>query len=1482
MQCTFHIVLLLLSSFALGCQDLYPPLLFIVLSAPLLLQCPRWHVARSSTHATGDFVVHIGMCNDQCASANLWQRLIPTLLPTYAFQMVSKTGATRHEGCFPGRTRADNVLPLGPCTDTLSRVDSHVGEGTPAGLQLRTSGPSCSQALVSCRSLLTQLVFMTLTSHFGIQSFLSIPPLQLTCRFHEFAPRYPRPQDFASYPHVCAVKHLLCTRVGEATHPGPEDDTFALGCINPTGLNSKFAITASLPSGIFGVSETHLTSKGIQQFRKGSQMVKSPFSLHHGVAVPPRSRHSVSGEYSGVGFLAACPARAAPTTWPDGMQESTRVHVVNFFVQPMWILGAVIYGFPTCPHKTSCLLDAATQRVVIEGAGPRFLCGDFNLETGQVQCAEFWRSRGFIEIQDLRQRISGSEPLPTCKGKTRKDFCWISSELQSLFVSAFVDHTYFADHASLYAKLRPPQNSIPRFVWRMPLHMQKDSLPTGPLPSRPRPRIPSLQNDPDAYYLSVCKQYENDVSDYNIAQGKPPLGSEYRGRAATKDTKVIRTPKTPVPKGRQGEVAPAYFQPAVVYAQRFRQLRRLQALAQNLQKGSSTITAVEYRSGLWASILASTGFPPSFSIWWPTRPVKLVGDVQAIPLEIPTIAHTKALLAALEANIRHYEKQRQSASRAFGKAASKLDPALIFQDLRDPMPMSVETLLETTEAQVIEVDPQDFSITVDPPGNWSQALPLQTPDGPTSLIHVEGDKLWCDAAPTVQEGDRVRQENYMGSLLDIFRAFGEAWARRWQKHEGVLAERWDRVLHTIQPVPDTEKMHLRPITLQAWRDTVRSKNPRTSPGPDGISRLDLLAMPDDLTQFIIDICHHAEQTGSWPRAALQGVVSAIQKAHTSSTVNDFRPITIFSLIYRVWGSLRARQCLSYLHKIAPPSLFGNRPGVSASAVWYELQCVIESSSLDDQALCGFTADIIKAFNCIPRAPTLAVALLKGLRRSVVVGWTGALMAITRRFKVRSSVGPPLLASTGLPEGCAMSCVGMLLINMALHEFFNSVAPAPYLTTYVDNWACRASSPSDAQVACDHMHALAAAWDLQLDSKKLVFWATSPQCRRHLRQAGCKVALDFKELGAHVRFSRRKTNYTQTVRVRSLETRWGRLSASLSPYARKVSALKTAAWPRALHSISNVELGECHFSALRSGAMRGINAKAPGANPVIHLSLIEHPTADPAYFALQESFLGARRMAPKIHAAHTLDLLAQGGHATVPGPVAILLDRANAIGLPWHPETQTFVDEFGPLDLWECCPNELTFRLTWAWQQSAATKLQHRRGFSGLDLVDPALSRRALKTLTPVEKSMINVARNGTFFTQDALRYFQEGETPHCVHCGAVDSIRHRIFECPFFVSARQQLPVPSSELQQLEDFQAHGTRRSVLEYTDRSWTHGPVHRRHMRCPNKTRTPGCGMGSGSGASWPLSSGGSLRAFAGAATNSVQGRNLRDLACLSRGP
>ena len=36
-------------------------------------------------------------------------------------------------------------------------------------------------------------------------------------------------------------------------------------------------------------------------------------------------------------------------------------------------------------------------------------------------------------------------------------------------------------------------------------------------------------------------------------------------------------------------------------------------------------------------------------------------------------------------------------------------------------------------------------------------------------------------------------------------------------------------------------------------------------------------------------------------------------------------------------------------------------------------------------------------------------------------------------------------------------------------------------------------------------------------------------------------------------------------------------------------------------------------------MRGLNARKPGANPLLHLGMVEFPVSDPGFFALRSSF-----------------------------------------------------------------------------------------------------------------------------------------------------------------------------------------------------------------------------------------------------------------------
>ena len=285
-------------------------------------------------------------------------------------------------------------------------------------------------------------------------------------------------------------------------------------------------------------------------------------------------------------------------------------------------------------------------------------------------------------------------------------------------------------------------------------------------------------------------------------------------------------------------------------------------------------------------------------------------------------------------------------------------------------------------------------------------------------------------------------------------------------------------------------------------------------------------------------------------------------------------------------------------------------------------------------------------------------------------------------------------------------------------------PELRVLTFVDNWEACARDPSQVLQAAAAQESFVQSWDLQLDPAKTKFWATQPRDRAFFRAAGSHVALDFKELGAHFQVSRRQTNSTQVARFKDLKPKWRRLAASVAPYTQKLRCLRVVAWPAALHAISIVSVGSQHVVSLRAGAMEGIGAKAPGANGRIHMGLVEHPSVDPGFYALVSSFRDARVLSSQRELEPLLDQVVESA-ARHPGPAKVLLERANGVGVSWDPGMHSFVDDFGPLRLWTCSPQELEFRLVWAWQNAIKCDVSHRPGFHGLVSADPFLTRRVL-------------------------------------------------------------------------------------------------------------------------------------------------------------
>ena len=685
------------------------------------------------------------------------------------------------------------------------------------------------------------------------------------------------------------------------------------------------------------------------------------------------------------------------------------------------------------------------------------------------------------------------------------------------------------------------------------------------------------------------------------------------------------------------------------------------------------------------------------------------------------------------------------------------------------------------------------------------------------MIHHEADAIWIETTENVPVGATVSQTRMIGTHSDIAAAFIQEWRDRWMRHENVPPERWEQIAAFARAHLPPNHFDWGSLDGAELKHIINHKKKTTSNGLDGVRLVDLQRMPAHALHAFCDMYRIAETRGEWPSQVVCGKVVSLAKVPTPGSPSDFRPITVFSLLYRCWSSYHAQKALSALDKALPDTLYGSRQGRHAPQIWSKLLWAIEWSYQHDVALTGLVLDLQKAFNLLPRLAVFEIAAHMGIPGNVMLGWAGALSAMKRYFLLRRSLSPGVPSVTGFPEGCGLSCVAMVLVDTAFHTWQRVFFPMCTAVSYVDDWQLLCEHPSLLQGAKNALDQFVQAMDLVIDLRKTYAWSTATSGRKVLRDQGVNVVLSAKNLGAHVQMSRKHTNSTLMSRVNGMQSIWPKLRLSACRYQVKVRALKVAAWPRALHAVTATSLSDTTFHGLRTGAMKGLDADGAGCNAWIHLGMIEDPCADPQFWAIIQTFRCIRECGESEHVNSCLAALAHG-ESNLPqnGISATLLQRMQT--LTWHVTEQgRIVDLFGSFDLFGASASELVFRARWAWQAVISQKVAHRPGFSQLYFADPGDTRQWLQSLAGDDLILFHKCLNGTHITQDGKSHCQEGATDHCPFCGCTDSRYHRFWECEFFADLRAKVSLHDLEvIKDLPSFvSCYGW--SLRPYTAQHW-----------------------------------------------------------------
>jgi len=166
-------------------------------------------------------------------------------------------------------------------------------------------------------------------------------------------------------------------------------------------------------------------------------------------------------------------------------------------------------------------------------------------------------------------------------------------------------------------------------------------------------------------------------------------------------------------------------------------------------------------------------------------------------------------------------------------------------------------------------------------------------------------------------------------------------------------------------------------------------------------------------------------------------------------------------------------------------------------------------------------------------------------------------------------GPAIGSCCGFAEGDPLSVVAMYLVNIAMTVFLRHHSPCVTPISFVDDWQLLSDSSQATLQGYGAISQFTDSLDLVLDHRKSFVWGSSSEGRVVLRESDFPVKYHSRNLGGHVSYCGRFTNYTVKNRGRMLEQFWMLLKNSLAPTSQKLLALKVVAWPRALHAASFV-------------------------------------------------------------------------------------------------------------------------------------------------------------------------------------------------------------------------------------------------------------------------------------------------------------------------
>ena len=144
-----------------------------------------------------------------------------------------------------------------------------------------------------------------------------------------------------------------------------------------------------------------------------------------------------------------------------------------------------------------------------------------------------------------------------------------------------------------------------------------------------------------------------------------------------------------------------------------------------------------------------------------------------------------------------------------------------------------------------------------------------------------------------------------------------------------------------------------------------------------------MVLPEALVLVLLHILNFIEISGEWPDVCMKAFVVCLAKTTGEVTWKDVRPITVASMLYRIWGRMRTHKILTWMNQqiglVLPDVSFSE----ATTLMWTRTIEAISDAHESNRPCAGAVFDLIKAFNTFGRTPLKLLAIHLGLDPKIV-------------------------------------------------------------------------------------------------------------------------------------------------------------------------------------------------------------------------------------------------------------------------------------------------------------------------------------------------------------------------------------------------------------------------------------------------------------------------------------------------------------------